>query len=877
MCDSVIYKFIDYSGTFVVLRPQRYNLYFPLADKDGKLLSCIAGNLAGDIKSDNEHFLTPPATILDLKNNMLCRREFFLQIDNRYFRLSSGNESSILEGGLLYHKLTKRIGGLNAEIINFVPYNLGVEIMWVKLINKGKRPINIIPTSFIPLYGRSEKNLRDHRHVTSLLNRVNLSKYGIILKPTMVFNESGHALNKMNYFVLGFQDKTVALEGQFPSIEYFCGQGDLEFPDAIYKDTKAVKSHNSVFDGKEACAAFRFKNRKLKPGEETNYILIMGMNENRKNIENIFNRLNTSSKVEGAFSKTKDYWQRNLENPKFDFKDRDFNNWLFWVKLQPTLRKLFGCSFLPHFDYGKGGRGWRDLWQDALSLFISEEQKAELAIVNNFKGVRLDGSNATIITKDGDFVADRNRISRVWMDHGIWPYLTLRLYINRTGDLDILLKDTLYFCDHQLKRAKEIDKAFRQKDYLLRTAKGRIYKGNILEHLLVQALVQFFNVGKHNIIRLESADWNDGLDMAKDQGESVTFSFMYAHNLADLCVFLEALKKKNERVELLSELLLFLDSINRPVNYANYKEKQKRLELYLEKSKQISGKKVYLKIDDLINDLKKKALHISNWLKKKEWLKKEGFFNGYYDNKGRRVEGTKGKRVRMMLPAQVFAIMSGVADNNQIRKTWVSIKRYLKDRKLGGFRLNTDFAIDSYLELGRAFGFSYGDKENGAFFNHMDVMLSYALYSRGFVKEGCEVLNSIYTMSSAQEARVYPSLPEYFNSQGIGLYHYLTGSASWYIYTLMEQVLGIRFALGDIILEPKLSAGNFFKNNLIKFEFILANKKIIVEYRRRVFRKVYPVKDISVNNRKLVPSVPGFVIRQKTLQNKVNYIKVDLG
>jgi len=41
------------------------------------------------------------------------------------------------------------------------------------------------------------------------------------------------------------------------------------------------------------------------------------------------------------------------------------------VAIQPTLRKIFGCSFLPDFDYGKGGRGWRDLWQDCLGLILS--------------------------------------------------------------------------------------------------------------------------------------------------------------------------------------------------------------------------------------------------------------------------------------------------------------------------------------------------------------------------------------------------------------------------------------------------------------------------------------------------------------------------
>ena len=60
-------------------------------------------------------------------------------------------------------------------------------------------------------------------------------------------------------------------------------------------------------------------------------------------------------------------------------------------------------------------------------------------ILNSFAGVRFDGTNATIIgDKPGEFVADRNNITRVWMDHAYWPFVTTKLYLNQTGDLDIL-------------------------------------------------------------------------------------------------------------------------------------------------------------------------------------------------------------------------------------------------------------------------------------------------------------------------------------------------------------------------------------------------------------------------------------------------------
>ena len=383
-------------------------------------------------------------------------------------------------------------------------------------------------------------------------------------------------------------------------------------------------------------------------------------------------------------------------------------------------------------------------------------------------------------------------------------------------------------------------------------------------------------MGRHNIIRLENADWNDGLDMAPDHGESVTFSFMYAHNLKDICRYLRKLKKKAGSVDILEELTYLLDAKNPEINYSDYKYKHNRLEEYLSRVRSISGQKRSIAVDDLISDLEAKAGHLFKWLKEKEWLG-EGFFNGYYDNRGNRVEGkTPGSATRMLLPSQVFAIMSGVASNEQIKKTWLSIKKHLRDRKLGGFRLNTNFNSHHNLDLGRAFGFAYGDKENGAFFSHMSVMLANALYQRGFVKEGFEVINSIYKMATSAQARIYPLIPEYFNGQGRGLYLYLTGSASWYIYTLLEEVLGIKFEDGDIYLEPKLNSENFFNQDRIETAFSLQGKTVKVAFIRekKERNKVYKIKEVCLEEKRIIPSEGRYLIKKEDLRKKENLVRV---
>ena len=163
---------------------------------------------------------------------------------------------------------------------------------------------------------------------------------------------------------------------------------------------------------------------------------------------------------------------------------------------------------LPYHDYGRGGRGWRDLWQDYLTLLLQNPMRARSAFVHNMKGVRLDGSNATIILDgEGNFQADRNKISRVWMDHGVWPLFTLLLYMNQTGDISILDEEVSYWKDAQIERAKRIDTNWKKEDgNSQKTKDGGCYTGTILEHLLLENLICSLNIGKHGNIKLEDGD-----------------------------------------------------------------------------------------------------------------------------------------------------------------------------------------------------------------------------------------------------------------------------------------------------------------------------------------------------------------------------------
>jgi cellobiose phosphorylase len=852
------WHFIDDQGTFELHDPHLSSyLYFPLVNEAG-IFSAITPTFHGDIKTGHNSFLTLPVSVEDLHNSRSAR-SFWVFIEDLGPWCVTGNsaaqsilrydtsrsqdaESTHLEAGFLWHRITRSNTRLrmHAEITNFIPECTDrLELMKVVLTNTADHVLRLVPTAAVPIYARSAENLRDHRHVTSLLNRITCSTNGIIVTPTLSFDERGHLPNSISYAVLGVDGSGLAPTGFFPLVEDFIGEGGtLDWPEVVIKNLPASHHAGDSYEGYEAMGALRFAPVNLEPGQTTSYVLVLAIldpsHPSTHPTNGIFTPdpeylLNTYAiQFDAWLDRTRQKWNDRLNGLQIHTGDQRFDLWLRWVAIQPTLRRFFGNSFLPYHDYGRGGRGWRDLWQDILALLIIEpsslESIRESLLIGNFAGVRLDGSNATIIgSQPGEFKADRNNIPRVWMDHGAWPLLTTRLYIDQTGDLAFLLRQQAYFKDHLICRSQAIDEQWQpDQGTQQRTITGDVYQGTILEHLLIQHLVAFFNVGEHNNIRLEGADWNDGMDMARRQGESVAFTAFYAWNLRQLSELILAMESMGiQQISLAKEILVLLDQLDKAqsdtIDYASPSAKQNRLAAYFDSVRHcLSGEQANVNLPALADDLAAKADWLTDHLRAQEWItNREGYswFNGYYNDDGQRVEGDSplgpNAGTRMILTGQVFPLMGNIATEPQAHEVIRSVDHYLHDSRVGGYRLNTNFG-EVLLNLGRCFGFAFGHKENGAMFSHMAVMYANALYRRRLVHEGYKVISEIYHhCQDFTVSRMYPGLPEYINSKGRGMYPYLTGSASWYLLTLVTEVFGVKGHLGNLVIEPKLVRQQF--------------------------------------------------------------------
>lgn len=212
--------FTNNKGDFKLSQAENISsLYFPLASEVG-LKSAVTPNLGGDSKINQETFLLEPVSVDNLHNNR-STRNFWVRDDkgNVYsatgasakqeaLRFSDQEENSV-EAGFMWHTIERQSADLplKSTITSFVPQDENVEVMLVTLENLSDADQTLTAYGAIPIFGRSADNIRDHRNVTSMLHCIKTTDEGVLVCPTMSFDERGHQLNHQIYYVLGFDDK----------------------------------------------------------------------------------------------------------------------------------------------------------------------------------------------------------------------------------------------------------------------------------------------------------------------------------------------------------------------------------------------------------------------------------------------------------------------------------------------------------------------------------------------------------------------------------------------------------------------------------------------------------------------------------------------
>ena len=126
------------------------------------------------------------------------------QQEQEFDKYTDRQDESTLEAGMMWQKLTRtsKKYHLQSEITSFVSIDGTTEIQLIKITNLSEEEQEVTPIVAIPVYGRSADNIRDHRHVTSLLHRIDTKECGVEVTPVLSFDERGHQKNDTTYLYM---------------------------------------------------------------------------------------------------------------------------------------------------------------------------------------------------------------------------------------------------------------------------------------------------------------------------------------------------------------------------------------------------------------------------------------------------------------------------------------------------------------------------------------------------------------------------------------------------------------------------------------------------------------------------------------------------
>jgi len=785
---------------------------------------------------------------------------------NNYDITNTETSEAKYEMGLGYARFSgkSKKNALSASAAIFVPQDETAEIWLVEIKNDSlkDKTIDFIPT--VPVFGGNRAYVEYHRDVVRLYNKSKVTDHIEIL-PGLEWVEGSTGSSDISYF-MGAQTQRGKNGDRFYSDrESFLGANNSWLkPQAILENmSPAAQCY-----GKEAVGAIEFKNVSIPAGKSVRFVVVNGIAfDGSKGAEKILKKYSYDGAVK-AFEKLNAFWKERTSRVVITTHNKDFNNlWNNWWCYQLSMRYWFGNTGHPQTDYGSDFSGWRDFWQDMMAATVIDPKGLEERTMKTLEGIRLDGTNATrFFARTKEFGSDE--VNGLWCDHPYWTSQTVMLLINFLGDYDFLLRSGVaYFKDCYRSRGEVKDDSWK-KGFIdnQKTAKNATYKGTVIEHLLVQLLTMFYDVGSGNLLKQKRADWNDAVDQVK--GENVTFTFGLALDCKELAELLEkiAAKKNILEIEVFEELASLIDEGSSKADIPA-KARQRILEKYLDKvNGKISGKKVKVKISDLVRDLRKKAeLSIANANKK---AFNGSYYSGYMFANGKPVDGIFKKGAlskknpatddfEMMLMPQTWSLVSGGADKiNASEKVINSVLKHLLDKKIGALKLNYPPYLKFDKTIGRITGFAAGTKENNALFCHANLFFTWALLRRNRADDAYKIFSGINPLNQEQKIfRSGPWIPEYYvssdnpNIAGRGEYPILTGSAAWTRYLFQNFFFGVKGELDGLRIDPKLPAHKDFNGAKLSISFRGARYNIV--FFNKTLKKNAKVSEIFVDGKKL--------------------------
>ena len=530
----------------------------------------------------------------------------------------------------------------------------------------------------------------------------------------------------------------------------------------------------------------------LDEDEEIEFSFMLGCEIGNDNVANLIKKYNTIDKVNKELKIVKDYWKNKLSIFKVKTPDESFNNVMNGWYLYQTMSSRINAK--AGFYQVGGAFGYRDQLQDSANIVMIDSELTKKQIIENAKHQFASGD----VLHWWHEIIKMGLRSR-YKDDFLWLVFATNRYIEITGDIKIL-DEKIEFVDGEELRNDEKEKGI---NYVYTNSKKTLF-----EHLLLSIDKSFNELGDNGLPLMGGGDWNDGMNKVgiEGTGTSVWLGFF----------------------------------------------------LYTIVSKFLSIVKDYKKID--IKEYEEKLNKLKISLNENAW-DRDYYLRAFFDN-GDLLGSSFNQECKIDLISQSFSIISEVIPSSRIEKVIKSVEENLVDKDLGIIKLLTPPFSKSKNNPGYIMDYPEGIRENGGQYTHAVAWYIMALIKLGYKDKAYEyyqMINPINRTKTEKDVLKYKVEPYVIaadiysnkNNPSRGGWTWYTGSAGWFYYIGLSEILGLKKRGNTLSFNPSVP------KNWKSFE---------VEY--KYLDTLYKIK-INFNNKKDDIIVDGDKINKKyiTLKN----------
>ena len=713
--------------------------------------------------------------------------------------------------GMSYTRITGAKDGLEASVLFFVPLHTWGEVQKMTLRNTSSE------TKRFKLWSFAEWCLWNAATDMENFQR-NFSTGEVEVDGSVIYHKTEYKERRNHY---AFYSVNASVDGFDTDRETFIGLYN-EFRDP--QNVLAGVASNSIAHGWSPVAS-HYIEVELAPGESRDYIFLLGYVENEQEEKfvseaepgllhsgssPIINKakakamiasLDTTAKVDAAFSELKAYWDALLDvysvkSPE-EKLDRMGNIWNQY-QCMVTFNMSRSASF---FESGIGrGMGFRDSNQDLVGFVHQIPERARERIIDIASTQFPDGGcyhQYQPLTKRGN-----NDIGGGFNDDPMWLIFGTVAYIKETGDFTILDEPVPF--DNE--PGSEV---------------------SLMEHLRISFDHVVNNLGPHMLPLIGRADWNDCLNLncfSWDPNES----FQTTEN-----------KTEGSKAESLMIAGLFV------VCGRDYVELCRHLG-HAEEAARAEGL-----VDNMVEAVKKHG-----W--DGDWYLRA------YDYFGRKVGSHENEEGQIFIESQGWCTMAGIGlEEGMVQKALDSVKERLDCEH--GIVLNNPAFTKYVVEYGEISSYPAGYKENAGIFCHNNpwVIIGETVLGRGdyawdYFRKICPSYTEANSALHKVEPYVYSQMIAGKDAAkpGEAKNSWLTGTAAWNWYAITQFILGIKPSYNGLIVDPCICSE--WKEYTVHRRFRGSSYEITVQNPSGVCRGIVSmtVDGVAVEGN-LVPHTPG--------------------